>query len=229
VSDEKWNRKQTLYQESWNFIRQQESLLVQRVNYFLVAAAFLVAGFVELAANSIQNPVNPLMTSLAVLVGSMGLLISWVFTAMDYYDAQILTVSYGCMEERERKLLDTTIDATTTGLPYEQIKKILKNDKGNFDFKIFVYDSIVAPFKFILGKKEPLAPHTWFVPFFFVLFWLTALSIYCGFTFSWWWLFLIIGLPVLFVAVTGVVCHCKAKRRPNMATKEKAHKSINDE
>lgn len=43
--------KKIAYQESGNFVRQHESMLFQRLNYFLVAIAFLVAGFVELVAS----------------------------------------------------------------------------------------------------------------------------------------------------------------------------------
>lgn len=204
MNDENWNRKQTLYQESWNFIRQQESLLFQRVNYFLVAIAFLVAGIVDLAVNSIQHRANPLLIGLVVLVGSTGLLISWIFTAMDYFDAQILTASYRLIQVREKELMDETAKASEIGLPYAQILQTMKKGSGEFNPKTFLFDSIVAPFKFIFGKKEPLAPHTWFLPFFFILFWLAALSIYCGFKFNWWTILLIIGIPISLVVMTGV-------------------------
>ena len=101
---EKSNLKIIAYQECGGFVRQHESMLFQRLNYFLVAIAFLVAGFVELAASSTQHHANSLLAGLAILVGAAGFLISWLFTAINYLNGRTLTRAYVLAEHLEKQL-----------------------------------------------------------------------------------------------------------------------------
>jgi hypothetical protein len=202
--------KQIIYQESGNFVRQHESMLFQRLNYYLVAIAFLAAGFVELAATSTQPAANTLLTWLAVLVGVTGFFISWFFTAINYLNGQTLTMAYKYAELLEKKLIRENPSLSETELLYRHINyEIFESGKYKVNHKTFIYDSIIASIRFRYNYHggEPRAPHTWTIPCFFIAFWLIALSIYCRFVFSWWTPFIIIGIPVLLVVIYYCLFH----------------------
>jgi hypothetical protein len=198
MNTENRDLRQIAYQESGNFIRQYESMLFQRLNYYLVAIAFLVAGFVELVASSTQYSANPLLTRLAVLVGTTGFLISWFFTAINYFNGKTLNEAYEFAEKAEDDFLNNLFDLSQTKHVYRYINKdILASGKFKFGLKMLLYDSIIGSFQPEYNTKEgePRAPHTWIIPFCFIWFWLIALSIYCGFKFHWWAFF--VGSPVV--------------------------------
>jgi hypothetical protein len=196
--------KQIIYQESGTYVRQHESMLFQRLNYFLVAIAFLVAGFVELAVNSAQHDSNTLRIGLTVLVGTTGFVISWFFTAINYFNGTTLINAYEFAEQVEDDLFNNTFDLSQTKRLYRHInKELLASGRFKFDLKTLLYDCIVASIRieFNTKEREPRAPHTWIIPFCFILFWLAALSIYCSFVFAWWTTLIIIGIPMLIVAL----------------------------
>ena len=209
---EKSNLKIIAYQECGGFVRQHESMLFQRLNYFLVAIAFLVAGFVELAASSTQHHANSLLAGLAILVGAAGFLISWLFTAINYLNGGTLTRAYVLAEHLEKQLfVDKTSELAELKLPYRHMSDaIFESSEFRFGFKMFFYDSVAASFlhfNFNTDKGELRAPHTWIIPFYFTLFWLAALSIYCFFLIHWWTLF--VGSPIIYDFIVVIIYNCK--------------------
>jgi len=220
MSAENKDLNKIIYQESGNFVRQHESMLFQRLNYFLVAISFLAAGFVELAASSAQRNANPLVMGLAVLVGVTGFLISWFFTAINYFNGTTLIKAYEFAEQVEGDFLSKASDLSEPKHLYHYINKdMLASGNHKFDLKTLLYDSIVASMrsKFNTKEGEPRAPHTWIIPYCFIWFWLAALSIYCGFVFAWWTPFIIVGTPVL--VVIGFHCCTIHKKKEDEAPK----------
>ena len=210
MTTENRDLRQIIYQESGSFVRQHESMLFQRLNYYLVAIAFLAAGFVELAATSTQSAANPLLTWLAVLVGATGFFISWFFTAINYLNGQTLTMAYKFAEQLEKKLIIVNPGFSETDLLYRHINyEIFESGKYEVNHKTFIYDSIIASIRFRYNYREgePRAPHTWTIPCFFIAFWLVALSIYCWSVFAWWTMLIIIGIPILSVIVYHCIFH----------------------
>jgi hypothetical protein len=83
---QKPDKNQILYQEASNLARHYQTLLFQRLNYFLISSAFLVASFVQLA-------LNPRYFSLALVISAGGIALSWAYTSINFYNAKIIQVA----------------------------------------------------------------------------------------------------------------------------------------
>lgn len=168
-------RKQIFYQESCNERRQYESMLFQRLNYFIVAIAFLVAAFVQLALSR--------LIWLALFVGGFGAALSWLYTAINYHNARIMSKLVDDTANLEEKFFNDKNDLYIYELPYSRMKITLSENKFKFDWCTVLWDTIkdikISGFNKQNTEGEVvLSPHTWMIPYSFVIFWLIALILY---------------------------------------------------
>jgi hypothetical protein len=100
------------YSESAQVLRHQESLLFQRLNYFLVANAFLITAFATIFVNIFNNP--PLW-GFGLIISLSGILISFTFSAVNLYNAKIIELLYTSISKIENEL--TNIDIAPAPAP----------------------------------------------------------------------------------------------------------------
>ena len=172
----KSNRDQVLFQAACDRVKQHESLLFQRLNYFLISIAFLIAAFVQLALNT-SNHSYPI----ALLVGIAGVLLSWIYTAINFSNAKILKIVYENANSLEKKYFKGE-KLKASELPMNFVfSSIFESSKFKVDWKTYIYDCIrgSAQTSFNTGQKDYIpSPHTWMIPYFFIVFWLAALVLY---------------------------------------------------
>jgi len=178
---DRFDKNHIFYQEACNMARHQESLLFQRLNYFLISIAFLVASFVELALNSSFRSVP-----LTLLVGTTGVLLSWVYTALNFHNAKILQMVYEHATDLEKWFLDDE-DFDRRYLPeHFLLTQVLNSPEFKTDRKFFLWGCIEGSVAHSFcppgkdGKNEHSlpAPHTWMIPYFFIIFWLLLIMVY---------------------------------------------------
>ena len=205
------NNRQVFYQEACNRVRQHETLLMQRLNYFLIAIAFLAAAFVQLTLGSSNGRVY-----LALLVGTAGILLSWAYTAINYYNAKILKMAYIHSMDLEYKVL-VNQHFNVSDLPQNYLNTQLF-ESGNFKagLKLIFKDCLVGSVGVSFNSKKLIdpnesetlpGPHTWIIPYCFIIFWLLALMIFiCALTPKWG--LIIVGLALLYFLMFPLVYLC---------------------
>ncbi len=169
--------RRALYQEACNAMRQQETMLFQRLNYFLVAIAFLLTAFVQLVTRE--------LIALALLVGTAGVLLSWLYTAINYHAAGILKLVRDRALVSEKRLLYTG-DLDSSALVHNDLEsEIFESGEHEFNICTILVKCIRASAKFSFNKKDDkekiVTPHTLLIPYYFIAFWLTALTVYIYF------------------------------------------------
>jgi len=205
------NNRQVFYQEACNRVRQHETLLMQRLNYFLIAIAFLVAAFVQFTLSSLNGRVL-----LAFLAGTAGILLSWAYTAINYYNAKILKMAYLHAMDLEYKVF-VNQHINVSDLPQNYFYTPLF-ESGNFKagLKLIFVDCLVGSVGISFNNKKSNDPnesetlpgaHTWMIPYCFIIFWLLALLIFiCTLTPKWG--LIIIGLALLYFLMFPFVYLC---------------------
>ena len=187
------------YSESAQVLRHQESLLFQRLNYFLVANAFLITAFATIFVNIFNNP--PLW-GFGLIISLSGILISFTFSAVNLYNAKIIELLYTSISKIENELTNIDIapapapaPAIDTApapavLPYGFLKSQLieqRKEEFKYTWKIVFAEPFLATYQVVTAfchannskiKRIIPALHTWAVPLFFFVFWVIALVIY---------------------------------------------------
>jgi hypothetical protein len=193
------------YQEFCSKTRQHESLLFQRFNYFLITIAFLVTAFIQLVINT-SNRTFPL----ALLVGTTGILLSWIFTAINFHNSKIIKMLYIHAKIMEDAFFSDK-QLNISDLPDNYLLSQIF-DSGYFkaDLLFIFYGCIkeTQNFSFNLkldDKNKPESgnvpgPHTWMIPYLFIIFWLIAIILYISFFLTPFWWF-ILPLAVLIYVI----------------------------
>jgi hypothetical protein len=137
--------------------------LFQRVSFFLVSTAFLIAALVALVTSKSFSNSIPLNV-FAYMLTSIGLILSIMFTIANYLNDMVI-----------RKIIELIKDIAADNLPKASIGRfyeLIKNDKpgpmkllGKFCCDLF------KVFSNLTSATEITAPHVWLIPFLFVFFW----------------------------------------------------------
>ena len=177
-------------------IRQAESLLFQRFNYFLVVNAFLTTAFATLAVISFHNS-QVYLWLLTLLVAAAGLITSYLFSAINLSNAQNLRMLYEYAMKLEQGKTESLLP------PYTNIgEKILSpNAKGDVRSNSIMLPSILALamiFRYFhiqfadnqanskttdVLTRTP-APTTWIIPWGFSTFFWLPIFLLCIFQIS---------------------------------------------
>jgi len=178
MENEIWRK---YYDIAASYFRGDLALLFQRVNYFLVATAFLIGGFIAINVGS-NFKINPNSDSfyLALTITIVGILISYGFSVVNFLNAKIVFLIGEYVQQIE--------EGETCVPPFRQINIIAAENKFSFLLLIYVYIHTLAyigrvSIDKLRGKKTSehreyieLAPHTWLLPMFFAVVWTVFLT-----------------------------------------------------
>jgi hypothetical protein len=167
-----------VYKASIDHLRHRETLLFQRLNYFLVGNSFLAIAFATLTVGYFTNYQDPLpLKMLSIILSIVGLALSCGFTVINYINALHLRMNYQSVELIE---IDLVNEHQNTYTPYHTtVQRILRNREGQLN-KINIGDIFKDMFpkiKRLFNDCDVPAPSTWIIPSLFSVFWLVALSI----------------------------------------------------
>lgn len=179
------------YYRAMDILHTNLKLLYDRLNFFLVGTAFLIAAIVTGVIEShffnteIQDKAWPLILLLH-LISAVGFIVALLFTSTNYLNAKMIgRMQSKLMEADAPKNLETTD-------PYAWVEGIIKTEwrvtPSEFlkkDLKGFICSPVTY------SKDNPSA-HTWFMPLIFVIFWVLL-----WFTVPTW------GLNKVYFAVPG--------------------------
>lgn len=186
-------------------------MLFQRLNYFLISIAFLITAFVGLAVNG--------FISLALLVGITGVLLSWLYTAINYHGSKVLKMICEHTNLLESKFFKDNDTIEFNELPYNYMYAQAYLDENKFSPKT-LYESLKESARIEFGGKQDggdkkkskiSSPHTWIIPYWFAVFWLIALIIYIFFSLKPTWGGWIPSFVLFCVLIMRIVHRCKAR------------------
>jgi len=148
--------------------------LFQRVSFFLVGTAFLIAALVALITSKSFADSIPLKV-FAYLLTSVGFGLSVLFTVSNYINDRIIRIIWELIKD---------IEAGNLPSPSVIIwfnKKIEKDGQlpPKFILKLFhdLCNALGHPFPDGKTSEHISVPHTWLIPLGFVLFWIGAIII----------------------------------------------------
>jgi hypothetical protein len=228
--DENLEKIKTIYLETSTLMRQQETLLFQRFNYFLISSAFFISAFVVLAVNSV-NQDNPIIIGLTVFIGIAGFCMSWLFSSINCHNAKLLKIAYDILVDNESYIKNGTYQ--TAQLPYKTIRDKIWDGKFKFGIsELILYPGEGLRFGYVQKNYDIPAPHTYTIPTLFSLFWLIVISIY-SFTISMWLPITFIFLFLTFISIYCIKIYKKlfplftyAKKHPNIFKKKSSEGSF---
>jgi hypothetical protein len=93
--------REELYRKSVEDVRHHESLLFDRLNYFLVGSAFLVTAYVTLAVKFNQSPKSGPIFLLAYLIIAAGFYLSASFEIINYLNTRLIGEMQLCIKKLE--------------------------------------------------------------------------------------------------------------------------------
>jgi hypothetical protein len=202
------NRRDNLiliYNEINATLRHQESLLFQRLNYFLIAVAFITAAFSTLITNYLNHIGNVALFIITLLISVTGFMVSWSFIVINYHNSQIIRYINLYIERVEQELEDGIYRPDR--LPHTYLINTILRERI---FNPGLNGLFTIPFRGLhpLGyimRIEPIArffnkgskradidmpaPTTWLVPTIFAIIWLIAIIVFIYFAFNPIWQF----------------------------------------
>lgn len=160
------------------------TLLFQRLNYFFIATAFLIAGFASSYATARANELDDVLWIAYVLIG-IGIIISLFFTVINYLNGRIIyEISKHIMK---LEILDFESDITSKEAPSIKLRKITRSAVTGGMWKLLgellseiYYIGLVFVFQRkqlnnIRKAEKSIASHVYLLPFGFTLSWIIIL------------------------------------------------------
>jgi hypothetical protein len=183
-----------IYNQITNILVHHESLLFQRLNYFLVAIAFITAAFSTLLVNYLNHIGNPALFIISLIVAFAGFFVSWSFIIINYHNSLIIREINLYVERVEKEIQDGTF--LSESLPHSfLINSILRNREPNpgclgsltIPFRgltpiwdLIIWDLIARIFKKNRKSRniDMPAPTTWLIPFGFAVIWIAVIGLF---------------------------------------------------
>jgi hypothetical protein len=167
-----------ILQETNTLLRHQESLLFQRFNYFLISNSFLTTAFITLAFTTLKTTDTEVyktnLNLITIVLGIAGILLSWLFCAINIHNAKIISALHSYAREREKEL--SFNQQYVSDLPYSYLKDKILRDQNLIDyFSIILLEPFIQLFK---PKNRLAAPHAWGIPFLFFIIWILLIIFY---------------------------------------------------
>jgi hypothetical protein len=164
------------YERFYDTLNTEIGLLFQRLNYFLVASAFLVTAFATVLTTN--NCLTSHQFNLAFLINLTGFYLSVFFAATNYLNIIIIQKKSSFIKKLKVNpklyMNSSSIHATEDIIKNTIWKKKFKNSQQRL-----VCNMLVDTFKFFIiqnhASGNEFAPHTYLVPLGFSLFWLIIL------------------------------------------------------
>jgi hypothetical protein len=162
-----------IYKASLRLREGELNRLFQRVNFFLISTAFLIAALATLITS--KNFVESIpLQGFAYLLTVVGLSLSILFTASNYLNDRTI-----------RKLWEKIKDIEADYPPQPSLIIWLDTDTKNEKLKLTkviceLFEQLRSvrhhPFSALGGSKMVAVPHTWLIPFGFIFFWVGAIA-----------------------------------------------------
>jgi hypothetical protein len=171
-------------------LKHHETLLFQRLNYFLVGNAFLTAAFAALIVGYFNVQRTWVLMSIGCLVAVMGMGISLFFQVTNFHNSSHIRVLYLIVERIEKKLkipkfTEFRDEEDPIDFPVSKLTQVILRDRKYHPGKKrnyfgYLWDSLKEALPSCPRNPDECdypAPSTWLTPFFFFLFWLIAFGI----------------------------------------------------
>lgn len=162
---------QAAYEKAIDILDRDTKLLFQRLNYFLVATAFLLAAFgaIFTAENS------ELSIGIALTVAGFGF--SILFSCINFLNTKIIWKISVFIRELENT--DFQEEAAKKNRPYNKIYRIVKAEMNLKTILLLIPNLLLSVLRLIFRTKkagsENTADHVYIVPLFFAVIWLVLL------------------------------------------------------
>ena len=188
-------KEQDMSKENIDQAFKLQKFVLERFYSFLVATAFLVAAFAAVEVKYTETNNNSLLL-LAYTVNAVGLYLATYFTVANYHGA--LTISDSLKDNKP-----SAAEVNDKDQPHKLLWSLICS----------LYHLLFNPF-----SMRVHVVHTWLIPFFFCLVWLT----------TWFGILPVkpvssgvaIGLPVSYLIVLGIGFYIKSKRKPKLENKD---------
>jgi hypothetical protein len=214
-----------VYRTAVESMRHLESLLFDRLNYFLAGSAFLVTAYAALAV-SIKHwsPFNPILL-LTYLVNATGFYLSIFFAVINYLNSRIIgTIQQAIIDIESGKINETQYTKTNIQLAYGNYfryqssigKTVYKDDFNNKTINVLLgplkglQTYFSKPMRIdnmnVKYHKDIEAPHTYILPLGLSFFWFVAFLVVLPHHFWWAVLGLLIYCAPLLVSFVWTAC-----------------------
>ena len=145
--------------------------LFQRVSFFLVSTAFLIAALVALI-NSVKFSSTIPLQVFAYLLIAVGLGLSVVFTLSNYINDRIIRIIWELIKDIES---GKGPDGYVVAWFHQKVEK--ENESLIKKILCDLYKVIMHPFSIVKHSKGISVPHTWLIPLGFTFFWIGAIIV----------------------------------------------------
>ena len=196
-------RYSVAYDKALEISKNMEDSVLQRLNFFLIATAFLIAGLATLVASGNDAGLTIRQLTLAYIINALGLYLSLFFTAINFHNIDILTDFGGYIRTLEQGLVKRRDKLHITEPPPATKAEDIANLKmKGFPWSLLgrlfrqLYSQIASPHEAAKGGKTN---HTFLVPLLFVVVWLVIF--FSVFPLCWMATAVVFGLICLSFAV----------------------------
>jgi len=184
-----WNAEdiKSDYHEVTGLIKHQETLLFQRLNYFLVSNAFLTAAFSAIVVGYFKEPKEPALLAFGFLISIVGAVIAWTFIVINYHNSLNIKMLY-LMVEKIQLTMGKPDQYKEKPVYVKIVNDLLRERvnhpgiKGFFTYPIFGLKEGLPHPKPKDNDCDMPAPTTWMIPFGFFFFWVIIVIVYAIFT-----------------------------------------------
>ncbi|MFC1944645.1 hypothetical protein ACFLX5_04045 [Chloroflexota bacterium] len=178
------------YEKAQKYLFDELDLLSRKLNYFLIATAFLVAAYVAsvTSANEIQK--------LSHAIASLACFISIAFFIVNYINARIVNI-------RSNYFRKIPKNVKSNWSPFQMHKHLVDNLHGNSkpkewlkvkELSRYLWATAIRPFS---RTEEDMAAHTWVIPLILFIFWLVV----WGVVSSWFAPLIFLGAVLLLMVI----------------------------
>lgn len=161
------------YMKATETLNRDINLLFQRLNFFLVATAFLLTAFATIVAVG----ANSSLLNINYIIGVAGFVYSFLIAITNHLNTRIIYSIGEYIQDLETKVFAE--EAEMALLPSRKISQIAKNSINKPSGLCLAFSMVGSCFNLVFNlrkiREESVANHTYVVPFFFSIVWLLML------------------------------------------------------
>jgi len=170
------------YDKALEISKDMGESLLQRVNFFLIGTAFLIAGLATLVATSNDVGLDGYRLNLAYVINALGLYLSLFFAVINSLTMAVMAdFSEYVKEELEEKLIAGKGDRTITdSTPFTSAEEITNSNMQPFPWKLLKNPFRQLYLLFTDSKqsvKEAKTHHALLLPVLFVIGWIAIFEL----------------------------------------------------
>lgn len=163
-------RYEVAYNKAVEILNRDTALLFQRLNFFLIATAFLIAAF----ATVLTVGTGSILLNIDYILSAAGFVYSLLLAATNYLNTRIIWQIGEYIRNLEDKDFGDVVEQGQE--PYKRIDQIVKGSM-NRRTTFSLIPSMVGSVFTVIGNpsktaRESVADHTYIVPLLFVVVWL---------------------------------------------------------